>query len=112
MLDLACIVRACSGGKIGDPVSVAREQRLFESCFTEPVAAELAKGFEEPEPVARVSLSLQDRLLDEGPDELGDVRRPSSPSPAQTACAASSSNPPANTESRAHSHRSGSLRSW
>ena len=39
-----------------------------------PLAAELAKRFEEPEPVGGLSLSaLEHGLLDQGPDELRDL---------------------------------------
>ena len=51
-----------------------RRQDRLAHLPREPLAAELAKRFEEPEPVGAVALSaLQDGLLDERPDELGDL---------------------------------------
>ena len=67
---------ATARGKLGDPVPVPRAQSLFAAGLPESLAAELAKRFEEPEPVAAIALSsLDHRLLDERPDELRDVRR-------------------------------------
>ena len=52
-----------------------RPQCLFRTGVPQPLAAELAKGFEEPEAVGAVALSaLEHGLLDERPDELRDVR--------------------------------------
>ena len=63
-----------TAGELDDPVSVARREGRLVAGFPKPLAAELAKRFEEPEAVGGVSLSsLQHGLLDERPDELGDL---------------------------------------
>src|SRR5689334_36470 len=73
-LHLSGVVGTGDVCELDDPVSVACPQTLFSSRLPQPLATVLAKRFEEPEAVrALVVLSLQDGLLDERPDEVGDL---------------------------------------
>jgi hypothetical protein len=73
-LDLPRVAGTGDVCELDDPVSVACPEDRLTTRLPKPVVAELPKRFEEPEPVAGVSLSsLQDRLLDERAHDPGNL---------------------------------------